>query len=194
MTRVGGDLRDPSDCNSRFLVTREIETRDPRRRAAFKSVATGILGLITCVCVMADRAHVAEEDARVLIFNGMDPYLPAYLAVDNAMRASLADESPRQIIFFAESLDAQRFSPQGLEPEFLTLLTEKYSTLRVDVVVAVSRPALEFFKRHGEQLWPGARPIGTPMRQEGPGSNRNLSSPGSFSFYVCANGQSVVGN
>jgi signal transduction histidine kinase len=116
-----------------------------------------MLGLIACVCVMADRAHAAEEDARVLILNGMDPYLPAYLAVDNAMRASLADESPRRITFFAETLDAQRFSPQGLEPEFLALLTKKYSMLRVDVVVAVSRPALEFFKRHGEQLWPGAR-------------------------------------
>ena len=29
------------------------------------------------------------------------------------------------------------------------MLSKKYSTLRIDVVVAVSRPAIEFFERHG---------------------------------------------
>ena len=63
----------------------------------------------------------------------------------------------RHIIFFAEPLDAQRFRIEAVEPELLALLAKKYSALRVDVVVAVSQPALEFFRRHGERLWPGAR-------------------------------------
>ena len=104
-------------------------------------------------------AYAAEEEARVLILNGVDPYLPAYLAIDSAMRASLANETARRIVFFSESLDAQRFSVEALEPEYLALLTKKYSALRIDVVVTVTQAALEFFKRHGERLWPGARVV-----------------------------------
>jgi signal transduction histidine kinase len=101
--------------------------------------------------------HAAEEEARVVILNGVDPYLPAYLVMDSAMRASLATYSTRRVAFFSEPLDAQRFPVQVLEPEFVALMTKKYHALRIDVVVAVTRPALDFFSRHGEELWPGAR-------------------------------------
>ena len=102
-------------------------------------------------------ARAADEEARVLILNGTDPYLPAYLAIDSAMRASLAEEPGRRIVYFSEPLDAQRFQVEAYEPELIALLARKYSGLRFDVVVAISRRALEFFNRHGAQLWPGAR-------------------------------------
>ena len=122
-------------------------------------LAACILGLLCGLCCAALPAYAAEEEARVLILNGSDPYLPAYLAIDSAMRASLANETARRIVLFSESLDAQRFPVEALEPEYLALLTKKYSALRIDVVVTVTQPALEFFKRHGERLWPGARVV-----------------------------------
>lgn len=116
------------------------------------------LVVLMVICIgAASSPHAADEEARVLILNGTDPYLPAYLAIDSAMRSTLASETGRRISFFSESLDAQRFPVQPLEPEYVALLSDKYRTLRIDVVVAVSLPALEFFKQHGEQLWPGAR-------------------------------------
>jgi signal transduction histidine kinase len=118
-----------------------------------------LLAVIAALSIAAAPAHAAEEEARVLILNGVDPYLPAYLLIDGAMRANLAKESARRIVFFSESLDAQRFPAEAVEPEFLALLAKKYSALRVDVVVAVSLPALDFFKRHHERLWPGARVV-----------------------------------
>jgi hypothetical protein len=81
------------------------------------------------------------------------------MVIENAMRASLANETTRRVAYFFESLDAYRFSMESLEPEFLALLKKKYGALRIDVVVAVSRPAIEFFERHGGQLWPGARVV-----------------------------------
>jgi signal transduction histidine kinase len=93
----------------------------------------------------------------VLILNGVDPYLPAYLALDGAIRASLAKDAAPRIVFFTEPLDAQRFALDPLEPELMALLAKKYRARHIDVVIAVSLPALDFFKRHGEQLWPGAR-------------------------------------
>ncbi len=95
----------------------------------------------------------------MLILNGADPYLPAYLAIDSAMRARLADETSRQFNFFSEPLDAQRFSVEAVEPELIALLAKKYSAHHIDVVVAVTLVALEFYKRHGAQLWPGARVV-----------------------------------
>ncbi len=109
------------------------------------------------LCVSAGSAQAAEDEARVLILNGTDPYLPAYLEIDRAMRASLSKEAVRRIVYFSEPLDAQRFEVEAYEPELTALLARKYSGLRIDVVVAVSQRALEFFDRYGALLWPGAR-------------------------------------
>ena len=111
--------------------------------------AACVLAAILGLSIAAVTAYAADDEARVLILNGLDPYLPAQLAIDNAMRASLANETARRIVFFSESLDAQRFPIDSLEPEVLALLEKKYSALRVDVVVAIARPALDFFKRYG---------------------------------------------
>jgi PAS domain S-box-containing protein len=119
--------------------------------------AARVLGMVAGLCIAAVPAYAAEEEARVLILNGLDPYLPAYLAIDSAMRASLANETTRRIVLYSEPLDAQRFAVEPREPELVALLAKKYGALHVDVVVTVTQPALDFFKRHGEQLWPGAR-------------------------------------
>ncbi|MGE5713719.1 MAG: ATP-binding protein, partial [Betaproteobacteria bacterium] len=46
---------------------------------------------------------------------------------------------------------------EALESQYVALFAKKYSKLRVDVVVTVQLPALEFFNQYGQQLWPGAR-------------------------------------
>jgi len=109
-----------------------------------------------CICV-ATPAWPAEEEAHVLILNGYDPYLPANLMMDSGMRANLANETARRIVLHSESLDAGRITVESREAELVTLFTKKYGAQRIDVVVTVTKPALDFFKRHGEQLWPGAR-------------------------------------
>jgi signal transduction histidine kinase len=125
----------------------------------FIKAAACMLGMILSLYIAAVPAFAAEEEAHVLILNGLDPYLPAYLVIDSAMRASLVNETARRVVIFSEPLDAQRFSVEGLEPELLALLIKKYRSVSIDVVVAVSQAALEFYRRHGEQLWQGARVV-----------------------------------
>ena len=108
-------------------------------------------------CVAVLPVHAADDDARVLILNGLDPYLPAYLAIDNAMRTSLAKESTKRIVLYSEPLDAQRFAVGPRESELVASLAKKYDGLQIDVVVTVMKPALDFYKKHGAALWPGAR-------------------------------------
>jgi len=121
-------------------------------------VAPALMAALALCCI-AVPLHAAEEEARVLMLYGLDPYLPPFLAMDKAMRANLASETDRRVIFFSESLDSQRFAMETLERELAALLEKKYGALRIDVVVAISRTALDFFQRHGEQLWPGARVV-----------------------------------
>jgi signal transduction histidine kinase len=108
------------------------------------------------ICV-AMPAWAAEEEAHVLILNGYDPYLPANLMMDSGMRANLANETARRIVLHSESLDAGRVAVESRDAELVALFAQKYGAQRIDVVVTVTKPALDFFKRHGEQLWPGAR-------------------------------------
>jgi signal transduction histidine kinase len=125
-----------------------------QRLGAVRTLITALM-----LCCLAGPLHAAEGEAHVLVLNGADPYLPVTLAIDKAIRANLSSEMDRRVAFFAESLDAQRFSQATLEPELVALFAKKYHELRIDVVVAVSEPALEFFEQHGEQLWPGARVV-----------------------------------
>ncbi|HKE38801.1 MAG TPA: hypothetical protein VKG21_03090, partial [Casimicrobiaceae bacterium] len=77
---------------------------------------------------------------------------------DSAMRAELAKDTARRIILYSEPLD-YRFPVASWEPDLVALLAKKYSARHIDVVVAVTKSALDFFTRYGEQLWPGARVV-----------------------------------
>ncbi len=118
----------------------------PQRSKNQRICAARTLMTALVLCWIAVPLHAAEEEARVLILNGVDPYLPAYLAIDSAMRESLANETARRIVFFSEPLDAQRFPVEALESEFLALLTKKYSAMHIDVVVAISLTALRILQ------------------------------------------------
>ncbi len=123
--------------------------------------ATWLLALIVPLCLASAPANGGDREAHVLILNGADPYLPEYLAVDSAMRASLAaslaNHGAERIVLFSESLDAQLFTEDALDSENFALLAKKYKGLHINVVDVFSRAALEFYQRHGSRLWPGAR-------------------------------------
>ena len=121
-------------------------------------VAHALLIALVLVCV-AMPLHAAEEDEHVLMLYGLDPYLPPFLVMDKAVRESVAGGEGARAIFFSETLDSQRFALETLEPELVALLAKKYSALHIEVVVAVSRTALDFFVQHGERIWPGARVV-----------------------------------
>ena len=117
-----------------------------------------LLSALVALGIVVVPAMPAEDEAHVLILNGLDPYFPAYVMTDSAMRAELAKDTARRIVLYSETLD-YRFPAESWEAELVALLTKKYSARHVDVVVAVTKPALAFFSRHGEQLWPGARVV-----------------------------------
>lgn len=117
-----------------------------------------LLHALVLVCI-PQALHASGDEVRVLMLYGVDPYLPPFLALDKAMREDLVRKSDKHVVVFSESLDSQRFALETLEPYIAPVLATKYKAMNIDVVVAVSRSALDFFVRHGAQIWPGARVV-----------------------------------
>jgi len=137
-------------------------------KVALKGVGVAvrlIVGTVT-LAVLASSTAAAEPETRILILNATDPYLPAYQAIDAAMRETLGKDTTRRFEYFSETLDGQRFDWKQYEAEFRALLVKKYKGLRIDLVVAVTQPALDFVNHYGQELWPGTSIVfhGIPAR------------------------------
>ncbi|MCC6380478.1 MAG: sensor histidine kinase [Burkholderiales bacterium] len=91
-----------------------------------------------------------------MILNASDPYLPAFIELDRAMRQTIRDRRGAQVEFHAETLDLFRFSAGHIENQLVSLLGRKYDALTVDVVAVAGEPALAFALDHGDTIWPGA--------------------------------------
>ncbi len=93
---------------------------------------------------------------RVVILNAADPYLPAFVVLDRALREAIVAASSSPVSFLAETLDVYRFAEADLERDLVALLRKKYHGLRSHVVVAAGSNALDFALRHRDAIWPGA--------------------------------------
>lgn len=95
-------------------------------------------------------------ETKVLLLIATHPYVPGLMALDDSMRNELSADPTQKFQFFSESLDAQRFAFGDFEPEFEALLAKKYKETKIDIIVAVTKPALDFANTHAD-LWPDAK-------------------------------------
>jgi signal transduction histidine kinase len=98
----------------------------------------------------------AKDAANVLVINGADAYLPAFVAIDSAMRAAVEQRYDRPVVWLYETLDALRFGADAVSPQLAELMAQKYGDGRIDAVVLVAEPAADFYLRYRERLWPNA--------------------------------------
>ncbi|MGB7933241.1 MAG: hypothetical protein WCH04_13630, partial [Gammaproteobacteria bacterium] len=131
-------------------------------RVKARDVAT-VVGFILMVGLCAEptiaSTHARDTDGeakRVVILNATDPYLPAFLALDSALRETIRAGRSVPTELFAETLDMHRLPRTQFDSELVTLLRKKYRDLKVDVVVADAQIALDFAQRHRAEIWPGA--------------------------------------
>lgn len=111
------------------------------------------------------RANVAKAPApgaggaaQVLVITGSDPYLPAFVEIDGAMRAAVVQRHQRSVVWLYESIDTIRLggaAGQGLAE----VLARKYENVRIDAVVLVLEPAVDFHLGYGHRLWPNAAAV-----------------------------------
>jgi signal transduction histidine kinase len=134
------------------------------KRRALLSLLRLLLPAALCALQWAPAGVAAQEGtgrgakdaANVLVINGADAYLPAFVAIDSAMRAAVEQRYDRPVIWLYETLDALRFGADAVSPQLAELIAKKYGDARIDVVVLVTEPAVDFYLRHRERLWPQA--------------------------------------
>ena len=119
-----------------------------RRRRATRSIFVAALAF----GAWASPAHAARD---VLVLYDERGELPGLATLDAALRSELAGTAGEPVEVYRESLDASRFDAKAHRQLFADYLRGKYSDGRIEVVVAVMGPALDFLLEHREDLFPG---------------------------------------
>jgi len=135
-----------------------VQLHQPKAR-----IAANVFAFLVAIALSATSAIALAQgpdggtgSRHVVILNATDPYLPAFIAIDGAMREAIraGRRAPTQL--YAETLDMSRFPQALLEQDLVALLRKKYRDLKVDVVVAAATIALDFAQRHRDEIWPDA--------------------------------------
>jgi signal transduction histidine kinase len=116
------------------------------RRSFLALVVFAALGLFPAV---------AFSEHNVLLVFDEDKELPGLAAINRGLRDGLRSEFNADITFYSESLQLSQFGG----PEHDRILDEyfqrKYAGKRVDLIIAVMGPTLDFLLRHREGLFTG---------------------------------------
>jgi len=97
----------------------------------------------------------AQARANVLIVFDEDNALPGLAIIDRNLRQAMRTELKDDVDFYDESLQLSRFKDPGYDRTLREHFRRKYAGKRLDLIVAVMAPSLDFLVRHGESLFPG---------------------------------------
>ena len=101
------------------------------------------------------EAPAAERQEAVLALYGSRPDLPANIIVDEIIRSTLERELGTRLDFYAEFLDTARWPEGEAQAVVRDFLRRKYAQRKLTVIIAVARPAINFMRIYGEELFPG---------------------------------------
>ena len=82
--------------------------------------------------------------------------LPGLAALDAEFTRTLNSESSDRVELYREDMDLSRFGSKAYETFLRDSLRTKYAGKKIDAVVAVMGPALDFLLDHGAEIFPGS--------------------------------------
>lgn len=126
--------------------------REQRKR--YCSLLFGVLVVFSVTSIAMD-VPAAEPQKVVLALYGGRPDLPANVLVDDIIRSTLEQELGPALDFYAEFLDSPRLPEADTQAAARDFLHRKYAHRKLSVIIAVSRPAINFMRKYGDELFPG---------------------------------------
>jgi signal transduction histidine kinase len=96
-----------------------------------------------------------REPRRVVLLYDERTDLPGLAMLDASLNRNLTSDPAREVEVYRETLDLSRFSAPRYLPEVAAYLKSKYSVKRIDAVVAVIGPSLDFLLNEGKSVFPG---------------------------------------
>jgi signal transduction histidine kinase len=111
---------------------------------------------IACMLLLALwLPGIAEARKSVLLLFDEDASLPGLAVINRSLRDSLRAGLQGDVEFYSESLNISQFKEPDRDAGLREHFQRKYGGKRLDLIVAVMEPALDFLLRHGAALFPG---------------------------------------
>ena len=109
------------------------------------------------VLLMASGLFPATSfsEHNVLLVFDEDKELPGLAAINRGLRDGLRAEFNADVTFYSESLQLSQFGSPEHDRVLLEYFQRKYAGKRLDLVVAVMGPTLDFLLRHRDALFTG---------------------------------------
>jgi PAS domain S-box-containing protein len=100
---------------------------------------------------------------RVVVLYPVSDRQPGNILVDQGLRHTFETSSAQRVELYNEYLDSARFPDDRYQRQLAEFLRQKYASRKIDVIIAVMAPALDFALKYREELWPGVPIVFTAM-------------------------------
>ena len=125
-----------------------------KRRERFGCFLFCVLMVLSVSSVALD-GPAPESQKVVLALYGSRPDLPANVLVDEIIRSTLEQALGPRLDFYAEFLDTARWPEDETQAVVRDFLRRRYGQKKLSVIIAVARPAINFMRVYGNELFPG---------------------------------------
>jgi PAS domain S-box-containing protein len=96
-----------------------------------------------------------RDRARVLLLFDEDKTLPGLAAMDLALRTTLSAGLEGNVEYFSESMNAAQFPEESHDQALTAYYVKKYGGRKLDLIIGVMGPAVNFLLRHADAFAPG---------------------------------------
>lgn len=121
-----------------------------RLRSVLQAACTALLVWIFVV------SSASAATRRVVLLYDERPELPGLALLETELVRTLVSGSAEPIEVYREAMDLSRFSFASYKILLRDFLQAKYADKKIDLVVAVMGPALDFLSNSGDTVFPGA--------------------------------------
>ncbi len=127
-----------------------------------KSVWLILNGALSLACLFMSpglpvaRAAEPTSPRAVLVLYWYGKDFPSNVAFEQSFQAALSSAPAGSVEYYAEYLESNRFQGEKQSLLLRNYLRQKYSDRKIDVVIAVSSPALNFLLKYRNDLFPRA--------------------------------------
>jgi len=126
-------------------------------RSTFASVLLWSVALGTMVPSIPALAQSAPPARKQILFlyDEDQAAFPGLARIDRSLRESFQAGLGKAVDFHTESLDNSQFQRPDYDLILADYYRRKYASKKLDLIVAVLQPSLDFLVRHGEKVFPG---------------------------------------
>jgi signal transduction histidine kinase len=111
---------------------------------------------LVLIFLLPDGVATAQSDRRqILLLYDEDTRFPGLAILNESLQASFSTGLDGRVDFYTESMNLSQFTEARYHEVLRDYYQQKYSRKRLDLIIAVMGPSLDFLLRHGDVAFPG---------------------------------------